>query len=337
MKIISRKRIPIKKGYTYLGRGLMVDELPENMFNAFLSTIKRNELNTYPDMDKTYSILSEHLGISVDNLLITQGCEGAYRHIFEMLDIKTAGALNPTCALTKVYADLHGVRLLPIMGKSPDYNISVEQVKAIIPHIDVLFLDNPKYHLENCFSNEELYNIINYCEHHNVIIFLDEVYVGFGVEGYPLNIHLHKNLIIARSFSKINALPSIHVGYLITNKKLKKVLESSRYSYETNYFGCKATEFVCKYQEYFDEMAKKVVAKRKEWCRRLFKDFKVYEGYAHSIRIHADKETIDAMENRFLINRLVVNRYENNLIFCVTLNKELERLIFESIGRYGDE
>ena len=49
----------------------------------------------------------------------------------------------------------------------------------------------------------------------------------------------HDNLIISGSFSKI-AFPSIKSGWLITNESLKKQIESTRNSYDLDYFDCKS-------------------------------------------------------------------------------------------------
>ena len=59
-----------------------------------------------------------------------------------------------------VYAKVYGVDVIEIKGDAPDYKITVEQIKDVIPKVKVLILDNPKSHLPNHFTHKELHTII---------------------------------------------------------------------------------------------------------------------------------------------------------------------------------
>ena len=245
VKTIERKRLKFKDGHTYLGRNMIMDEHPEHIHKSLLEYFKKEDLHPYPDMWKPYEKLSNYLNVSEEKLLITRGVEGAFKQVFETLVDKgdSVGILTPTCAMYHVYAEVYGIDVIKIQGKGPDYKITVEQIKEVVPNIKVLFLDNPKLHLPNYFTHEELDTIIKYCEKQEVIVFLDEVYVGFEVESYLPNLNNHNNLVISSGFSKIS-FPSIKTGWLVTNKELKKEIETSRDSYELNYFACKSIEFI---------------------------------------------------------------------------------------------
>ena len=57
-------------------------------------------------------------------------------------------------------------------GKKPSYTISVDEIKNVIPKINVLFIDNPKSHLPQSFSDDELNEIINYAKPKMLLFFL---------------------------------------------------------------------------------------------------------------------------------------------------------------------
>ena len=201
---IERKRLKFKDEYTYLGRNMLMDEHPEHIYKSLLEYFKKEDLHSYPDMWKTYEKLSNYLNVSEEKLLITRGVEGAFKQVFETLVDKgdSVGILTPTCAMYHVYAEVYGIDVIKIQGEGPDYKITVEQIKEVVPNIKVLFLDNPKLHLSSHFTHEELDVIIKYCREHEVVVFLDEVYAGWGIDSYLPHLDEHDNLIISSSFSK---------------------------------------------------------------------------------------------------------------------------------------
>jgi len=234
IKFVERKRLKFKEDYTYLNRDMMMVESGtgsqkghhELIHQGLLNYFNAKDLHQYPDMWKTYDVLSEYLNVDKEHLLITRGVEGAIKQVFETLVTKgdSVGILTPTFAMYKVYAEVYGVNVVEIKGEEPDYKITVEQIKEAVSDIKVLFLDNPKSHLPSHFTHQELDTIITYCNSMGVIVFLDEVYVGFEVESYLPNLNNHNNLVISSGFSKIS-FPSIKSGWLVTNKELKKQIE----------------------------------------------------------------------------------------------------------------
>ena len=108
IKIIERKRLKFKDDYTYLSRNMIMDEHPQYILDSLLSYFKKEDLHPYPDMWKPYEILSKYLEVSQEQLLITRGVEGAFKHVFETLTNQgdSVGILTPTCEMYHVYACL---------------------------------------------------------------------------------------------------------------------------------------------------------------------------------------------------------------------------------------
>ena len=339
-KVIDRKRLKFKDGYTYLGRNMIMDEHPEHIYESLLSYFKQEDLHQYSDMWKTYEDLSKYLDVPEEQLLITSGVEGAIKQVFECLNFEgeSIGVIIPTFAMYHVYANTYDVNVISVKGEYPECKITVEQIKEIVPNIKVLFLDNPKSHLPSHFTHEELDTIIRYCEEYKVIVFLDEVYTGWEVESYLPNISNHSNLIISGSFSKI-AFPSIKSGWLVTNKKLKKEIESTRDSYELNYFACKSIEFIIDNQSYINNLKKRTLDVKKRWYRELSKSkrFKVYDSKNYVLRLYSEnKELVKGTYDNLYKKKIVVGVIDKvNLVFSVTNNKEIGGIIFDEILSYN--
>ena len=136
IKIIERKRLKFKDDYTYLSRNMIMDEHPQYILDSLLSYFKKEDLHPYPDMWKPYEILSKYLEVSQEQLLITRGVEGAFKHVFETLTNQgdSVGILTPTCEMYHVYAKVYGVDVIEIKGDVPDYKITVvETLKTSVP------------------------------------------------------------------------------------------------------------------------------------------------------------------------------------------------------------
>jgi histidinol-phosphate aminotransferase len=342
VKTIERKRLKFKDGYTYLGRNMIMDEHPEYIHKSLLEYFKKEDLHPYPDMWKPYEKLSNYLNVSEEKLLITRGVEGAFKQVFATLVDKgdSVGILTPTCAMYHVYAEVYGIDVIEVKGKKPDYKITVEQIKEIVPNIKVLFLDNPKSHLPSHFTHQELDTIITYCNFFGVKVFLDEVYIGWDIDSYLPKLHKHKNLIISSSFSKI-AFASLRVGWLVTNKELKKQIETLRESYELDYFACKLIEFIIDNQDYIKDLKKKILDTKKRWYNELSKSnkFKVYDSKSYVLRLYSkNKELIKKTYDKLYNEKILISIVDDvNLVFSVTNNKKIEEVFFKELSRMVNE
>jgi len=335
-EVIDRKRLKFEKDYTYLNRNMIMDEHPEYIYNSLLNYFKKEDLHQYPDMWETYDILSKYIGVSEEQLLITRGVEGAIKQTFDTLNIdgESIGITSPSFAMYNVYAEAYNVNIISVKGEYPECKISVNQIKEIVPSIKVLFLDNPKSHLPTYFNHKELFDIIKYCEKYGVIVFIDEVYSGWEYESYLPKLSKHNNLIISGSFSKI-AFPSIKSGWLVTNKKLKKQIESTRNSYELDYFACKSIEFLIDNHNYIDDLKKNLMDTKNRWYENLLKSkkFKVYNSKNYVLRLYSEnenliKETYENLYKKKIVLGLV-DRF--NLVFSVTNNKKIEEILLNEI------
>jgi histidinol-phosphate aminotransferase len=267
-------------------------------------------------------------------LLITRGVEGAFKQVFETLVEKgdSVGILTPTCRMYHIYAEVYGVDVIEIKGDEPDYKISVEQIKEVVPNIKVLFLDNPKSHLPSHFTHQELNTIITYCNFFGVNVFLDEVYIGWGIDSYLPYLNNHNNLIVSSSFSKI-AFASLRVGWLAVNKDLRSQIVTSRESCELDYFACKSIEFIIDNQDYIKDLKKRILDIKKRWYNELSKSnkFRVYDSKSYVLRLYSeDKELVRRTYDKLYSDKIVVNIVDDvNLVFSVSGNKKIEEKFFE--------
>ena len=129
--------------------------------------------------------------------------------------------------------------------------------------------------------------------------------------------------------------PSIKTGWLATNKRLKNILESTRSSYEIDYFSCKSLEFIINNQEYFREVNTRLLKTKRRWIEKLsqLKKIKVYDSALYTLRIYSeDEKLINTIYNNLYAKNIVVNIEDKvNLTFSVCMNNKIETDFFEAI------
>ena len=335
-----------------------MDEHPPSIREGMLEYITNDELAQYSNMERLYEKLGKYLAMehdyidsySMENLLITYGVEGAFKMVFDTYDLvgESVGVLRPTCAMMHFLPKVFCTNIIELSGSAPNYEITVDDIMKIIPKIKVLFLDNPKCHMENHFNCDDVFDIIDRAEKYGVLVFLDEIYIGYGTQSFleegSYDITRFDNLIVSSSFSKSHMLPSLKFGWLLTDKKTKFELESTRYTYESSYPTSSIAEYVCDNPEYFEYFKESVITKRNRFLKQFrvleqamlsshSASFSVFGGDTYNIRLYSENEQhVSRINNNFLDNNLVVGTYEDvNLYFSVPMNSEIEHAVYRSL------
>ena len=95
-------------------------------------------------------------------------------------------------------------------------------------------LPNPNQPIEDNLSLEDLEKLVKLCKRYKVLMVVDEAYHMYGSQTAASLIKKYENLIILRTFSKSFGLPSLRLGYILSNKNMIKILDTYRLSYESN-------------------------------------------------------------------------------------------------------
>ena len=115
------------------------------------------------------------------------------------------------------------------------------------------------------------------------LFFIDEAYYDFGSETALSLIKKFSNVIVARTFSKGFGVPSIRLGYLISNKENLEVLSKPRFAHESNSLSITVGEYLIDNYEIVREYNNKVIESREKIKTELekiwIKSFGNYGNY----------------------------------------------------------
>ena len=221
---------------TLLDRNERVESFNDKTYRSIIKNISRFSLNATPDIQNLYKKISKLFKIKIHNIYIGQGITELMSHIIFSLVKKNEEVviLDPTYPMYEVLCDLHGVKYKK-WKFNKSLSLEIHDLKKIINNkTRVIFLVNPNLPIEFEFNDKLKKEIYKMCIKKNIILAYDEAYYHFGSKTEIKNAVTKKNIIVMRTFSKAWGLPSIRLGFLVTNKKLCEYISKCRSLVETN-------------------------------------------------------------------------------------------------------
>ena len=225
----------IKKG-VLLDRNERVENFNEDTYRKIIKSISRFSINATPDIQNLYKNLSKFFNVNKNNIYIGQGITELMSQIIFSLVKKNEEVviMDPTYPMYEVLCNLNEVKIKK-WKFNRDLLLEFNDLKKIVTKkTKVIFLVNPNLPIEFEFDKTLKDKIYKFCLKKNIILVYDEAYYHFGSKSEIKNSVKKKNLIVMRTFSKAWGLPSIRLGFLVTNRKLCEYISKCRSLVETN-------------------------------------------------------------------------------------------------------
>jgi len=225
----------IKKG-VLLDRNERVENFNEDTYRKIIKSISRFSINATPDIQNLYKNLSKFFNVNKSNIYIGQGITELMSQIIFSLVKKNEEVviMDPTYPMYEVLCNLNEVKIKK-WKFNRDLTLEFSDLKKIVTKkTKVIFLVNPNLPIEFEFDKTLKDKIYKFCLKKNIILVYDEAYYHFGSKSEIKNSVKKKNLIVMRTFSKAWGLPSIRLGFLVTNRKLCEYISKCRSLVETN-------------------------------------------------------------------------------------------------------
>ena len=334
VRIQTSENRDIKKG-VLLDRNERVENFDEGTYKKILKSISRYSINATPDIQDLYKLLSKTFKINKKNIYIGQGITELMSQIIFSLVKKNEEVIlmDPTYPMYDVWCKLHGVKYKK-WKFNKDYKLDTRDLKKIInKKTKILFIVNPNLPIEYELNSKQKKEVYSICKKNKTILVYDEAYYHFGSKSEIKN-SLNKDIIVMRTFSKAWGLPSIRLGFLVTNKKLRDYLSKCRSLVETNALSFQIAMWALKNKT----ILKQHVNQIKRGSKYLTKEFKkISQPYiggkvtnAMLVKLKSPKEVTNLkkfMENRKIYIRTnFKNQIEN--FFRISLGSERKMKIF---------
>ncbi len=265
------KRIRVSEGRDLdhglrLDRNEKVDVWPKQVMADIFTSKPDYFLSVYPESTALYQKLARFHNVDEAELLLTAGIDGGLKTLFEVMTVlgDLVGVVTPTYAMYQVYAKLFQVNLCEI-GYSDKLEFNFEQFDEFLAkNPTMFFLPNPNQPIESSFTLAQLEEFAQKTLAANCLFVIDEAYHLFGAAtGMPL-VKKYENVVIARTFSKGFGVPSIRLGYLISNADNMNILTKTRFAHESNALSNAVAEYLLDHYDMVEAYNRRVMEAREE-------------------------------------------------------------------------
>lgn len=226
------------------------------------------KMRLYPDPEckNIRDKLSNLLGVSPDELVMTNGSDEALSFAFMAFCEK--GVIFPEISygFYKVFAELYGLKYREVPLKS-DFTINFDDY---IGSDETVVIANPNAPTGLSLSLSEIEKIVASNEKRLVVI--DEAYVDFGGTSAVGLTEKYDNLLVVRTFSKSRSMAGARLGFAVGNADIIRDMNTVRFStnpYNINSATLALGEAAIDDDAYYIENCKKIIETRAHVTQKL--------------------------------------------------------------------
>lgn len=195
-------------------------------------------VHIYPDGGgyKLRTVIAEKFGLGRENVILGNGSN-------EIIELIGHGFLNPgdnviaaehAFVVYKLMATLFGAKTIEV--PDPDFVHDLDAMAAAItPKTKKIFIANPNNPTGTMVGGDEIERFMEKVPDHVMVIF-DEAYYEFLKDAPDTMKYVRegRNVVIMRTFSKIQGLAGLRIGYGLTTPEIADVLQKCRQPFNTN-------------------------------------------------------------------------------------------------------
>lgn len=335
-----------KKDIVNFGANVNPLGLSENVKDAIASHL--DLLSSYPDREYTSlrETISEYCGIPADFILPGNGSSELISLLIEARAPKRTLILGPT------YSEYS--RELSFSGSSQEYyhlkeeddfQLDVADLCRTLDagRYDFLILCNPNNPTSSAVMQDDMRQLLGFCEKHGIFVMIDETYVEFApdisaVTAVPLTREF-ENLMVLRGVSKFFAAPGMRLGYGITgNQGFLRKMKEKQIPWSLNSIGAFAGELMLRDTAYIDRTRGLILSERNRLYQALSADpdYKAYQPYANFILLRILKQGVTSFDvfERCIKNGLMIRDCASfqcldgeYIRFCIMMPEDNTRLL----------
>jgi len=197
-----------------------------------------HQLHLYPDGNAFYlkRKLADKLGVEPANLILGNGSNEIIEFAGHALMAPgTDVVVSQYCFLVyPIMARLFGANLISVPARNYGHDLPA-MLQAVTPKTRVMFVANPNNPTGTMVGQGELDQFVGLVSP-SVVIAIDEAYYEF-LPNPPDSLKYirdHPNIIMLRTFSKIQGLAGLRIGYGLAHPDLIRLLQKTRQPFNVN-------------------------------------------------------------------------------------------------------
>jgi histidinol-phosphate aminotransferase len=308
---------------------------------AMIDTIERAHF--YPDGGGYYlrEAIAEHVGLGMANVILGNGSN-------EIIEFLGHAYLQPgdevvvakhSFAVYRLMAQLFGAKVVDV--PDPDFVADLDaMLAAITPKTKEVFIANPNNPTGTMVFQEDIDRFMERVPEHVMAVF-DEAYYEFLDEPPDVlkYVKAGRNVVVLRTFSKIQGLANLRIGYGLAAPEIIEVLQKARQPFNANGIAQAGALAGLRDTAHMDE-TRRVTHEGRDFLQSGFLDMGLEFVPSHAnfvlVRVGDGKKVFDALLRRGIIVRAMgsyglpewirvsVGTMPQNTVFIAAL-RELDR------------
>ena len=230
-----------------------------------LGSISAGALTRYPEREPIEAIVAAHLGLSAQQVALTNGVDEAIHVLFEAF-LEAGDELLlpvPTYTMYEVYASATDARIVTVQA-ADDLQFPFDRLlAAITPEIKIIAVANPNSPSGSVATRAQLIEIAQRAPH--AVLLVDEAYFHFHGETLIDQIDKFPNLVVARTFSKAYGLAGLRLGVLAGPVELMRWVRRVLSPYSVNSLALACLPPALEDAAYIEWYVSQVLAARAEF------------------------------------------------------------------------
>jgi histidinol-phosphate aminotransferase len=176
-----------------------------------------DDLARYPERSPVEAMVADHLKVSAQETLLTNGVDEAIHLLCEtyLESGDQSCVVVPTFAMYQIFAAATGARVISIPA-GPDFAFPIENLlRQINPATRLIAVANPNNPTGSVARAEDLLLVADSAP--DAALLVDEAYFEFYGETLIAQWRQRPNIFVARTFSKAYGLAGLRIGVLMGN------------------------------------------------------------------------------------------------------------------------
>lgn len=240
---------------------------PPHVLDFIKRYLTAADLSIYPEYDHALEDLSQHFGIGIDQLTLTNGTDEAIQLLINTFvdDGQEVLALRPSYAMYRFYAQLAGAVVEEIDYRPGTLAFPLEElIERITPSTRAVLISNPNNPTGTGTTVGGIEKILRKAE--NAAVLVDEAYYEFsGVTVLP-QIAEYPNLFVSRTFSKTYGMAAMRCGCLFSQAANIAYTRKAQSPYSVNSLAAMAARIAIQDQSFVEEYVLEVLTARELLC-----------------------------------------------------------------------
>lgn len=240
---------------------------PPHVLDFIKRYLTAADLSIYPEYDHALEDLSQHFGIGIDQLTLTNGTDEAIQLLINTFvdDGQEVLALRPSYAMYRFYAQLAGAVVEEVDYRPGTLAFPLEElIERITPSTRAVLISNPNNPTGTGTTVGGIEKILRKAE--NAAVLVDEAYYEFsGVTVLP-QIAEYPNLFVSRTFSKTYGMAAMRCGCLFSQAANMAYIRKAQSPYSVNSLAAMAARIAIQDQSFVEEYVLEVLTARELLC-----------------------------------------------------------------------